>query len=179
MERIYEVRHASEVDLDVLQGIERAASVLFPAGRLPDPDDVMPMAELQQAVLDRLLLVASLGERVVGFALSKEDGAYLHLAVVAVHPDHGRRGLGAELVRAVIEQAKRRRLKGVTLTTFGDLPWNAPFYARLGFRRATDAALTPLLRATLEKEKALGMRDRVAMLYSDAAGPRIGPASSV
>ena len=50
-----------------------------------------------------------------------------------VHPDHGRRGLGARLLRAVLDLARARGCGVVTLTTYRDLPWNAPFYARHGF----------------------------------------------
>ncbi|CAA9366657.1 Acetyltransferase [uncultured Leptolyngbya sp.] len=166
---MYQVRLAILTDLDLLQGIERAASVLFPAGRLPDSDDVMPMSELEAANRDRLLLVSLRDEGVIGFAMSKEYDGLLHLAVMAVHPDHGKRGVGSKLVQGVIERAKRRQLQGVTLTTFRDLPWNAPFYGKLGFRTLSDSELSFMLRETLGKEESLGMTERVAMLYSIAA----------
>ena len=35
---------------------------------------------------------------------------------------------------AIIQQAASRKLLGITLTTFPDLPWNAPFYAKVGFQ---------------------------------------------
>lgn len=165
---MYQVRLAILTDLDLLQDIERAASVLFPAGRLPDPDDVMPMSELEAANRDRLL-VSLRDEGIIGFAMSKEYEGLLHLAVMAVHPDHGKRGVGSKLVQGVIEQAKRRQLQGVTLTTFRDLPWNAPFYGKLGFRTLSDSELSPMLRETLGKEESVGMTERVAMLYSIAA----------
>ncbi len=45
----------------------------------------------------------------------------------------------------------------LTLTTFAEVPWNAPYYRRLGFRVLDDAALTPGLRAIRAHEAALGL----------------------
>jgi hypothetical protein len=44
----------------------------------------------------------------------------------------------------------------VTLTTFRDLPWNAPFYQRMGFIVLTDDSLDPHLREALQAEIAHG-----------------------
>lgn len=160
-----QIRLATRTDLALLHDIERAACRIFPAGRLPDPEDVMPMSELESACARQLVLVASRSHTLVGFAMSKECEGHLHLAVIAVHPDHARSGCGTRLVTAVIAQARERGLAGVTLTTFRDLPWNAPFYARLGFRILRDPELNPALRATLLQEERTGMSDRAAMLY--------------
>ena len=168
MEPACQIRLASRAELSYLPEIERAAASLFPKGRIPDPPAVMPMTELEEAFKGGLLLVASVGDEVVGFAASQERERYLYLAEVSVHPEHGRRGLGTRLVRAVIQEARRRGLSGVTLTTFRDLRWNAPFYAKLGFRILSDSELSPTLRLALLGEARLGMTDRVAMLCSIA-----------
>ena len=80
-----------------------------------------------------------------------------------MHPDHGRCGLGRQLVRRVIDEAQIRALQGVTLTTFADIPWNGPFYRRMDFEVIKVADLTPALSATLAQERALGLTERVAM----------------
>lgn len=66
----------------------------------------------------------------------------LYLDQISVHPDQGQRGIGAALLTRVIDEAKRRKLRRVALSTFRDLPWNAPFYAKHGFReiRRSDMA---------------------------------------
>ena len=48
-------------------------------------------------------------------------------------------------------------LPALTLTTFAYVPWNAPYYARCGFRVLDDAEITPGLRAIREQEAALGL----------------------
>lgn len=53
----------------------------------------------------------------------------------------------------------------LTLTTFADVPWNAPYYARLGFEAVPPERLTPGLRAVRDHEATVGLDAwrRVAM----------------
>ncbi|MGO9907868.1 MAG: hypothetical protein ACLPY3_19445 [Solirubrobacteraceae bacterium] len=41
----------------------------------------------------------------------------------------------------------------LTLTTFRDVPWNAPYYARLGFVVLEAGEQGPELRALIERER--------------------------
>jgi GNAT superfamily N-acetyltransferase len=157
------IRRAERADLASLQPIERASSVLFPAGRIPDVDDVMPMHELERALESGSLLVATSQGSVVGFAMARELDDNFHLTVMAVRPDHGKRGFGRQLVLAIIDEATQRQHSGVTLTTFDDLLWNGPFYRSVGFRVLRDEQLSPTLRDILANEARLGMVNRVAM----------------
>jgi ribosomal protein S18 acetylase RimI-like enzyme len=163
------IRLAAKEDLANLQAIERAAGTLFPACRIPDVDDVMPIGDLEKATDNGLLLVATSQHLVVGFAMAQEQDGFLHLAVMAVHPDHGNRGFGRELLMAIIHEARLRKSPGVTLTTFEDLPWNAPFYQKAGFRVLSDSELSPSLRNILSLEARLGMMHRVAMYHAVSA----------
>ena len=133
----YAIRRAGPEHLEALPAIERAAAVLFEGMGLPDEvmNDSTAPADFEEALEDGLLWVAlAPGGAAVGFAHVVRVGACAHLEELDVHPDHGRRGLGAALVRAVCDWARAEGLTGVTLTTYRDVPWNAPFYARLGFR---------------------------------------------
>jgi GNAT superfamily N-acetyltransferase len=129
----------------------------------------MPEADLEEAADRGLLLVATSPRQIVGFAMAVEQEGDLHLAVMAVHPDHGGRGWGRALLLAVMEEASRRGTAGVTLTTFDDLPWNGPFYRKSGFRTLEDCELSPALRRILAHETSLGMVNRVAMRYTIAS----------
>lgn len=73
------------------------------------------------------------GGDAVGFAhvLQVDGGA--HLEQLSVLPAVGRRGHGRALVEAAMVEAARRGHDRVTLRTFADIPWNAPFYASCGF----------------------------------------------
>jgi len=157
------IQFARTMDFRHLQAIERAAATLFPIGRIPDVDDVMPVGDLQNAAADGLLFVATSGDAVVGFAMAHELDEGLHLAVMAVHPDHGNCGFGRALVLAICAEAARRHFSLVTLTTFEDLPFNGPFYGKTGFRKLNDVEYSPGLRRLLEHEAQLGMVKRIAM----------------
>ncbi|MEU5012529.1 GNAT family N-acetyltransferase [Streptomyces sp. NPDC021749] len=92
--------------------------------------------------------------RPVGYLLREPVDGCTHIEQVSVHPDHARRGIG----RALIDRAERDGGPvPLTLTTFAEVPWNAPYYARLGFRVLSDAELTPGLRAVRAHEAALGL----------------------
>jgi GNAT superfamily N-acetyltransferase len=94
----------------------------------------------------------------VGFALVEMLAAGRpHLEEIDVHPDHGRRGVGAALVRAVCAWARSAGYEDITLTTFRAVPWNMPFYQRLGFEEIRDDALRPELVAVVRDETARGL----------------------
>lgn len=81
------------------------------------------------------------------------DGA-LHIEQVSVHPGHARRGIG----RALIEHlAAGTDAPALTLTTFTEVPWNAPYYARCGFRPLAAGEVTPGLREIRRREAEHGL----------------------
>ncbi|WP_321488970.1 GNAT family N-acetyltransferase [uncultured Hyphomonas sp.] len=134
----YDIAPALPEDIARLIAVDLAAGQLFaPTGLLTDDalHDHVPEAVMQQAIeAGDLLKISTSDGTAVGFALVSRRGGTLYLDQLSVHPDFGRRGLGADLVRCVLQLAKLRRIKQVTLSTFRDVPWNAPFYGKLGFR---------------------------------------------
>jgi GNAT superfamily N-acetyltransferase len=84
------------------------------------------------------------------------DGA-LHIEQVSVHPRAARRGVGRALLAHAADRAREEGLTALTLTTFTEVPWNAPYYARLGFRPLREADLTPGLRAIRATEAGHGL----------------------
>ena len=160
----YQIRRGQAGDLPYLREIELASDRLFPPGRVPGTGETFPPSQLEAAARDDLLFIAESAAEVVGFAVSAVCDPLLHLYLLAVRPDHGRRGLGTGLVRRVVEEARSRALAGVTLTTFADLRWNAPFYRKLGFCILEPDHRGPRLASLLAAEEEAGMRNRVAML---------------
>ena len=134
----YDIAPALPEDIARLIEVDLAAGQLFaPTGLLSDDAllDHVPETVMVQAVeAGDLMKICDGDDAPAGFALVSHRGGTLYLDQISVHPDHGRRGLGGELVRHVLQVAKQRRLKQVTLSTFRDVPWNAPFYGKLGFR---------------------------------------------
>lgn len=70
-------------------------------------------------------------------------------------PAHGRRGVGTALVRAVDDWARSSHFLEITLTTHRDLPWNAPFYARLGFTFVPESEWDSDIHHRFEEEAGL------------------------
>ncbi|WP_407549149.1 GNAT family N-acetyltransferase [Streptomyces sp. Pv4-95] len=156
------IREPSPADLPALREIERAAGEPFRAlGMARIADDEPPsVGQLTDYLRAGRLLVAYEGPegdtagRPAGYLLWDPVDGCAHIEQVSVHPEYARRGIG----RALIERAERDSgLGALTLTTFAEVPWNAPYYRRLGFRVLDDTALTPGLRAIRAHEAALGL----------------------
>jgi GNAT superfamily N-acetyltransferase len=156
----YRIERARDGDLAELPRIELAANALF-AGRAVAgvvADDVTAMDELRHAHAAGLLWVARApGGKPVGFALCELVDGAVHLEEMDVDPGHGQRGVGRALLGAVMAWAERAGHPAVTLTTFRDIPWNAPFYARAGFRALSADELGPGLAALVREEAARGL----------------------
>ena len=139
------VRRAEAEDLPALLDIQAAAAARFARlGLIATPDglpETIPINAFQRAALNRLLFLAEYGHRRVGFALCSIERPDLYLDQISVIPDAGRRGVGATLLNAVSAEAGRRGLWGVSLSTFRDVPWNAPFFAQQGFQEIPRAGL--------------------------------------
>ena len=134
----YAISPALREDIDALISIDLAAGQLFaPTGLLPGDalQDHVPPAVFEQAIDAGDIYKAhdALGTP-VGFLLVSHRGGTLYLDQISVHPDHGRQGLGTDMMQHLFQLARQRKLKQVTLSTFRDVPWNAPFYKKLGFR---------------------------------------------
>ena len=165
---MYHVRLARSDDLGALPGIERAANALFAAYGLAEQFSnlLTPIESLREGVrTDRLWVAADEVDRPVGFALAGSVGDNAHLDELDVHPAHGRRGLGAALVEAVCGWARASGYRAITLTTLRCIPWNAPWYQRLGFRVLEENELSQALRDVLQEEirRGLPADQRVAM----------------
>jgi GNAT superfamily N-acetyltransferase len=156
---MYRISPARPSDLHLLPAIELAAARLL-AGHAPESvlTETTSQEDFQDAQHRGYLWVALADDVAVGFAQVKviEPGA-AHLDEIDVHPDHGRRGLGTQLVMAVCEWAANAGKAAVTLTTFRDVAWNMPFYARLGFEVIPVNALTPALLSVVEDETRRGL----------------------
>ena len=81
----------------------------------------------------------------------------LYIEQVDVLPAFERQRIGATLINAVASQARAIGLLGLTLSTFRAIPWNAPYYRRLGFADIEDSALTPDLTAIRREHQARGL----------------------
>ncbi|MGD1859009.1 MAG: GNAT family N-acetyltransferase [Leptolyngbyaceae cyanobacterium] len=174
MSPIYHVRKAHLNEVGDLPAIERRAAQLF-ADRLETLgltieglDQVNEVDDLARAIAaGRLWVAETVHRELVGFALVLDFGEYAHLDELSVVPEHGQQGVGSALLHQVCAWATAAGYQAVTLRTFRDVPWNAPFYQRRGFAIIDSAELTPqhVELAAIERGRGLRSDLRVAMVY--------------
>ena len=103
------------------------------------------------------MFVAEVGGVAVGYAAVDVLDGCAHLEQMSVHPDHGRRGLGAALLERVCNWSQANAFPAITLTTFRDVAWNAPYYRRFGFEVLDDTDIGADLRRRVDDETAAGL----------------------
>lgn len=153
-------RPATPADLPLLREIERAAGEAFRAAGMPEiADDEPPALEVlagyQRA--GRAWVVDGDEGTPVAYLIADVVDGNLHVEQVSVHPDSAGRGLGRALIEHAAGYAKDHGLPALTLTTFAEVPWNAPYYARLGFAVLDAGELGPGLREIRRREAAHGL----------------------
>jgi ribosomal protein S18 acetylase RimI-like enzyme len=171
----YAIVRARPGDVAHLPAIERAASTLL-RGHAPPAvlEEVFDEQELRDAQVRGRLWVALDGDVPVGFALVDLLAPDLpHLEEIDVLPAHGQRGIGAALIREVCAWAASEGYAELTLTTYRDLPWNMPFYARLGFVEVPEAERRPEVEAVFRAETARGFDSARREVMQRALGARV------
>jgi GNAT superfamily N-acetyltransferase len=150
------IRQATAEDARSLAALERAADAAFTTSGFGSPPRSSPGHEAAAAIF-------LTGEPPAGFAAVTVVDGLAHLEQVSALPAFTRCGLGSALVTAACEWSARQGFPAITLVTYRDVPWNAPFYARRGF---VETARTPELAALRASEKARGLDElgiRIAM----------------
>ncbi len=154
------IRDADVRDLERLREIERAAGELFRGIGMGDVADDEPysVAELTGYLRAGLAFVAVDGADVpVAYLVATVIDGDLHIEQVSVHPDAARRGIGGALVEHLAGYGRERGVPSLTLTTFAEVPWNGPYYARLGFRVLPADQVGPELREVRRREATHGL----------------------
>jgi GNAT superfamily N-acetyltransferase len=154
------IRAARTDDLPSLIEIERAAGETFRSlgMDLVADDDPGIIEELKPYARDgRALVAVDADDRLLGYLLLDTVDQAAHIEQVSVHPDNARQGVGRALIERAATWATARGLRAVTLTTYVEVPWNGPYYERLGFRYLTAEEETPGLCAIRDGERAAGL----------------------
>ncbi len=93
----------------------------------------------------------------IGYVLVDVVDECAHIEQVSVRPDHQGAGVGRTLLERVRNWAAISGFSAITLTTFTDVPWNAPLYRHLGFRVLSEDELGRQLREVRAEETAHGL----------------------
>jgi GNAT superfamily N-acetyltransferase len=170
------IRPPSTTELPALRTIERLAGERFRGVGLPEvADDEPPSLDVltRHTEQGRCWVAIDDAGGPIGYVLVDGVDGNAHVEQVSVHPDHQGSGVGRALMERVFEWAGELDMPAVTLTTFSDVPWNAPLYRHLGFRVLRDEELGPGLRAIRDQETAHGLDParRVCMLRALPPAP--------
>jgi len=162
----YTVKPAENHHVHVLPSIERAAAEMFSLEDLPLERRLdVTSIDVFQGATERGLLWVAVNERdaPVGFLLADIIDGNFHIKEIDVLPGFAGKGIGTKLLHCAFDAALKQRYACITLTTFEHIQQNAPFYRRQGFSVLTEVNCGKELSAIIAKEKACGLKNRIAM----------------
>jgi GNAT superfamily N-acetyltransferase len=160
------LRLATIADIPELPEIERSAGEAFrgTAQAWIAHDVVTQVEAYPPLIAARGVRVAEVDGVLAGFVHTEMRDDELHVWELAVRRDRQGQGVGRRLMTAAREEALAHGCKALTLTTFRAIPFNAPFYQRLGYEILE--APPPYLADILAVEAERGLTDRCAMRAS-------------
>jgi GNAT superfamily N-acetyltransferase len=146
---------------DLVVAVEAASDrLLEPLGIWPLPPSTPEAKSAEEA---RTLITLVAGRPPVGFARLELVDGHTHVGQLSVLPEYGRLGIGASLMEASCRWAAERGDCIITLTTFVDVPFNAPWYRRLGFEELPEPHEAELSRAVADERELAELSPRVVM----------------
>jgi len=151
------IRAARPSDYRKLADIERRAGELFRDVGMPEIADDEPSDSDELAAARAVFIATDDDDEPIGFAMVELVDDHAHLEEVCVVPEHGGQGVGTQLLDAVAGWAKGQGHDEVTLTTFRDVPFNAPLYAKRGYEVVPEEDWTDDLRAVVAREADHGL----------------------
>jgi ribosomal protein S18 acetylase RimI-like enzyme len=172
------IRQTQPDDAPKLPAIEQSAGQIFLS--LPDlawiaGDAVMDAARhLDFAAMGTSWVACDAEGDIVAFLVGEPCQDAVHIWEISVHVQAQGQGVGAALIEKAAVDAADRGLESLTLTTFRDVPWNEPYYKRLGFETLEQDTIDARLAGLLDAEVAHGFpaERRCAMRRMLALAPR-------
>lgn len=158
-----EIRPAALSEFALLPQIEAEADLLFASLQPPYSLAEFPPPGSADSYANALHIMVA-GRPPGAFVRLDDLEGELHLEQLSVAPEFQGQGIGRALIRAAKAWGAESGYSRITLCTFAEVPFNAPFYATCGFRGLTDSELTPSLAALRRHERELGLDD---------VGPRV------
>ncbi|MCA1675418.1 MAG: GNAT family N-acetyltransferase [Actinobacteria bacterium] len=149
------IRLATTSDIAQIQTIEEEAGKLFrDMGMVQVADEPPPTTASLIDTLEQQhawVFADDAGATVAFILIASVDGD-CHIEQVSVRPSHSRRGIGRELIEHAAGAARAKGQHALTLTTFRDVPWNAPYYERLGFTALAEDEMGPGLALAFARD---------------------------
>lgn len=154
-------------DVESLRGLERAAGQRFAEigmSEIAEDEPIEARRLAGYAAGGRCWVVVDDLGAPVGYVVVDVIDRAAHVEQLSVLPSHQGRGLGAALLDTVEQWAREQQLQALTLTTFAHVPWNRPWYERLGFRTLNEGDLSAGLESVRTTEAAHGLDPAVRVV---------------
>ncbi|KAJ4159820.1 uncharacterized protein LMH87_007760 [Akanthomyces muscarius] len=146
-ENAFLIRKTTTADVAKLPAVERSAAKAFRS--IPelawiaddDPQTAARHLELMESGVSWVAVpdsgggesLLADGHGPIGFLNGRLLNGFLHIWEMSVDERCQGRGIGKRLLQTAVDHARQRNYKGLTLTTFLDVPWNDGFYKARGF----------------------------------------------
>lgn len=132
----FTIRKARNDDIPLLGQVERSAAELFRTVNLDflTNGPTVNKSHLSAMMSSNHLWVAvDKRDQPIGFVGGEELDGNFHIAEISVAQDAQGKGVGKALMAELVRQTKEEGQTAITLTTYRDIPWNGPWYRKLGF----------------------------------------------
>lgn len=144
------IRRPHPHEIKLLPQIENEADLRYRCVGLGQVVDMPPasLASLEAGRREgRLWVAVSALNRPIGFALMKFPGGTAWLDQLSVLQCWQGRGYGSALIARTAATARDLGHRTLHLSTYRDVPWNAPYYARRCFARRVAGSVSAAVRA--------------------------------
>ncbi|MFM0055176.1 GNAT family N-acetyltransferase [Paraburkholderia phytofirmans] len=153
-------RFAEQHDANAIRAIEFEAGQRFLSVDMAGIADAPPMdlEIVERKIAAREIIVAVAADATcAGFVMFEPQPTRIYVQELDVLTSHAGQRIGAALIEQVAHIARAQRLTQLILSTFREVPWNAPYYRRLGFRDIDEAELDAALIARRDAHIARGL----------------------
>jgi predicted N-acetyltransferase YhbS len=166
-------------DTEAVRAIEYEAAQRFVTVGLTGIADAQPMnASFVRRKIEAAEIIVAVDSagRCGGFVMFAPLATRFYIEELDVLTAWAGRRIGAALIGQVERLAAQAGARQLVLSTFRDVPWNAPYYRRLGFSVMDGASLDAKLRAIRASHVAHGLDEtrRVFMCREVTAASAAG-----
>jgi GNAT superfamily N-acetyltransferase len=154
------IRAARSTDIPLLEYVEKSAAEIFRTVNLDfliNGPTVDPSLLAFMAISNNLMVAVNRWDHPIGFAGGQNVGGHFHIVEVSVAQEYQGKGVGTALLFALLDAAKREGYRSVTLTTYRNVPFNGPWYSKMGFREVQAMDLSREYMEIMEHEAQNGL----------------------
>lgn len=155
------IREATVADASCLPDVEYSAGQAFRSipelAWIADDDVQTPETHISLMKKGVAWVAVDNSDAPIGFINGEPLDDYLHIWEMSVSQGCQGKGIGRSLMDKAKEHARSNGYKGLTLTTFRDVPWNDRFYTSAGFSLLQPQEVSSALTKLLEDEVKAGL----------------------